>query len=444
MQKNVKLFPRKPTLTKLKRVAAYARVSTDKDAMLHSLSAQVSAYSAMIQQHPGWQYAGVYSDEALTGTKDNRAAFQRLLSDCRAGLIDMVITKSISRFARNTVHTLETVRELKALGVDVFFEEEDIHSLSDKGELMLTIYASYAQEESRSASENTKWRIRKSFEKGELMNWRFMFGYTIRKGHIEVNPSEAAIVQEIMQRIIAYEPLASICRDLNSRNSTSTLGGRWGTARLRALASNEKLLGNALLQKKFVNNHLQKRLLNNTGELPQYFVEGSHPAIVDEATFHQVQEVLAQIADKVKGRAKPHQSVFTAKIICGKCGSTFKRVTSNHTIGWNCRTFQERGAAVCKSKKIPETVLQALSADVLGTDGFDEAAFSERIARIEVPADNVLRFIFTDEHTVERTWADRSRRESWTEDMKRAVSAQVKQRWGEKHAESNDNPCHQE
>ena len=146
-----------------KRVAAYARVSSGKDAMLHSLSAQVSYYSEHIQSHPEWEYAGVYVDEALTGTKDDRDGFQRLLADCRAGKIDMVLTKSISRFARNTVTLLETVRELKTLGVDVYFEEQNIHSLSGDGELMLTILASYAQEESRSVSENCKWRIRNQF-----------------------------------------------------------------------------------------------------------------------------------------------------------------------------------------------------------------------------------------------------------------------------------------
>ena len=156
----------KANIPQLKRVAAYARVSSGKDAMLHSLSAQISYYSDLIQNHSGWQYAGVYADEALTGTKDNRENFQRLLADCRAGNVDMVITKSISRFARNTVTLLETVRELKNMGVDVFFEEQNIHSLSADGELMLTILASYAQEESLSASENQKWRVKRNFENG--------------------------------------------------------------------------------------------------------------------------------------------------------------------------------------------------------------------------------------------------------------------------------------
>ena len=167
MNREVKRVPlTKAALPTLARVAAYARVSSAKDAMRHSLLAQVSYYSGLIQRHPGWAYAGVYSDEAKTGTKDSREGFTRLLSDCRAGRVDAVITKSISRFARNTVTLLETVRELKGLGIDVYFEEQNIHTLSADGELMLSILASYAQEESLSASENQKWRVRKNFEEG--------------------------------------------------------------------------------------------------------------------------------------------------------------------------------------------------------------------------------------------------------------------------------------
>ena len=186
-------------IPKLTRVAAYARVSSGKDAMLHSLSAQVSYYSELIQNHSGWQYVGVYADEALTGTKDNRENFQRLLADCRDGKVDLVITKSISRFARNTVTLLQTVRELKNMGVDVFFEEQNIHSLSADGELMLTILASYAQEESLSASENQKWRIRRNFENG--MPWNgTMLGYRYEDGTLVVEPTEAEIVSQATER----------------------------------------------------------------------------------------------------------------------------------------------------------------------------------------------------------------------------------------------------
>jgi site-specific DNA recombinase len=204
-----------PVIPKKKRVAAYARVSSGKDAMLHSLSAQVSYYSDYIQKHREWQFAGVYADEALTGTKDDRAEFQRLLNDCRDGKIDMVITKSISRFARNTVTMLETLRELKLINVDVYFEKENIHSISGDGELMLTILASFAQAESLSVSENCKWRIRKRFQAGEIANLRFMYGYNIKKGEITVDHKEAEIVRMIFADYISGMGCENIASKLN-------------------------------------------------------------------------------------------------------------------------------------------------------------------------------------------------------------------------------------
>ena len=169
-----------------KKVAAYARVSSGKDAMLHSLSNQISYYSRLIQNNPKWDYVGVYADEAATGTKDSRIEFQKLLKDCRNKKIDLVITKSISRFARNTLTLLATVRELKELNVEVYFEKENIYSLSGDGELMLTILASFFQAESYSVSENCKWRIRKRFADGELVNLRFLYGYDISKNKISI------------------------------------------------------------------------------------------------------------------------------------------------------------------------------------------------------------------------------------------------------------------
>ena len=226
MEKQVTRVPVKPTLERLQNVAAYARVSSGKDAMLHSLAAQVSYYSQMIREHPGWRFAGIYADEAMTGTKDTREEFQRLLTDCRAGKIDMVITKSVSRFARNTVTSLETVRELKLLGVDVYFEEQKIHSLSGDGELMLTILSAFAQEESKSASDNQRWRIRKGFEDGELMCLRTMFGYRISKEDgIEIDPEQAQIVREIYARVIRGETLNSIARWLNRNDIHGTRPG---------------------------------------------------------------------------------------------------------------------------------------------------------------------------------------------------------------------------
>ena len=265
------------------RVAAYARVSTGKDAMLHSLSAQVSYYSNMIQKHPGWLYCGVYADEGITGTKEDRENFCRMMADCRAGKLDLIITKGISRLSRNTVTLLETVRELKELGVDVFFEEQNIHTLSAAGELMLTILASFAQEESRSASDNQKWRVQKAFENGELMNWRFMLGYRIKDGEVSVYEPEAAAVREVFRRFIHGATMGSLAKYLNESLGRGVLGGTWKTQHVHVLLTNEKFTGNALLQKTFRNNHIEKAKRPNNGELPRYYAEGTHPAIIEKS-----------------------------------------------------------------------------------------------------------------------------------------------------------------
>ena len=209
------------------RVAAYARVSSGKDAMLHSLSAQVSYYNDLIQHHPGWVFCGVYADEALTGTKADRENFVRLIRDCKAGKVDMVITKSISRFARNTVTLLETVRDLKSVGVDVYFEEQNIHSISPDGELMLSILASYAQEESLSASENQKWRVKRNFENG--MPWNgTMLGYRYKNGTYIIVPEEAETVRFIFDQYLFGKGITAIAKMLNEQGIPTRYGNTWG------------------------------------------------------------------------------------------------------------------------------------------------------------------------------------------------------------------------
>lgn len=405
-------------IAKRERVAAYARVSCGKDAMLHSLSAQVNYYSQYIQQNPAWEYAGVYVDEALTGTKDSRPEFQRMLADCKAGKIDRTLTKSLSRFARNTVTVLESVRMLKSLGIDVYFEEGNIHSLGADSELILTLLASFAQEESLSVSENQKWRIRKGFEQGEVMCWRFMLGYRIEHGKVEIDPDGAEIVRDIFHRAIAGETYGSICRRLNAQGKTGALGKPFRSAHIRDILTNEKYTGNALLQKTFVRDHLSKRQVANKGELPQYYATETHPAIIDEATFEAAQEIVRQHAERRRDCARPQRSEFTTKIRCPFCGQAYKRVTSNGTVGWNCSTYQDKGKRYCHGKKIPEAVLKALVADVLELPCYEAPEMEAQIDHIEVPADNHLAFFLKNGRIEERIWKDRSRRESWTPEMK--------------------------
>lgn len=428
MQKSIRTIQAEPTLPKRLRVAAYARVSCDKDTMLHSLAEQVSKYSRMIQSNTAWEYAGVYADEGITGTKEDRPEFQRLLADCRAGKIDMIITKSISRFARNTVTLLKTVRELKLLGIDVFFEENKIHSLQAEGEVLLTILSSYAQAESFSASENTKWRIRKGFERGEVMNWRFMYGYNITKDSVEIDEAEAAVIREVFGRARDGESFRSICRDLNDRGIRGLLGGKWSTAYLYQVLSNEKYAGNALLQKTFVNNHIDKKVVRNNGELPRVFVEGSHPPIIDQATFDAVQVIIARNKAERAGKKRPEQCEFTGHIICPKCNKAYRHVTSNGSTGWNCSTYMAEGKAKCHGKKIPDTTLRSLIAELLGMPEYDAGIFSELIDSIYPYEGNRLVFAFRDGTVREATWKDRSRAESWTPEMKAKAREDNKRR----------------
>ena len=284
-----------PAQSKATRVAAYARVSSGKDAMLHSLSAQVSYYSNLIQNHPGWLYCGVYADEALTGTKENRTEFQRLLVECRAGNIDLIITKSISRFARNTVVLLQTVRELKSMGVDIYFEEQNIHSMSADGELMLTILASYAQEESLSASENQKWRIKKNFEDGKPWSGQVL-GYRYENGVYIVKPEEAEIVRKIFELYIQGNGVRKIKRYLEEHGIKTVTGKtEWSTSTIDRMLSNEKYVGEVRMQKTFTADFLTGRRAKNEGQLDSYLVENAHEPIIDRETFELVQRIKGNI-----------------------------------------------------------------------------------------------------------------------------------------------------
>ena len=222
----------------MKRTAAYARVSSGKDAMLHSLSSQVSYYNQLIQSNPEWLFCGVYADEALTGTKGNRAEFQKLLNRCRQGEIDLILTKSISRFARNTVTLLETVRELKSLGVDVYFEEQRIHSMSSDGELLLSILASYAQEESYSASENRKWQIRKDFSIGKIGSITILGYRRNAEGVLEIEPNEAELVRMIFSDYICTFALTIVIGIIMKTDDNIRILNAWNEDSVSLLYAN--------------------------------------------------------------------------------------------------------------------------------------------------------------------------------------------------------------
>ena len=414
---------------KLLRTAAYARVSSGKDAMLHSLSAQVSYYNKLIQSNPEWLFCGVYADEALTGTKETRQNFQKLLAECRAGNIDLIITKSISRFARNTVTLLETVRELKVLGVDVYFEEQNIHTMSADGELMLTILASYAQEESYSASENQKWRIRKDFEAGKVSTV-IMLGYKRnRDGVLEIIPEEADIVRMMFSDAMSGMGGQAIANKLNMLKIRTKNGCQWTAHGVRRVLSNEKYCGDLRLQKFYNENHLTKRKMTNDGNLPQIYVEEAHPAIIDRATFMAVQAFLQDNQRFTALKETTGVYPFTGMIKCGCCGKTYRRKTTVTGIVWICNTYNQKGKKFCPtSKQIPEEKLISACGEVLGINHFDAEAFQETVSEIIVPKPNILLFRFSDgtEHTV--LWQDRSRSESWTPEMKAKAAERSRKR----------------
>lgn len=406
MSKEVFIIPKKRSLERKVNVAAYARVSSGKDAMLQSLSAQVSYYSELIQNNPKWLYAGVYVDEAVTGTTDDRIKFQRMLDRAKNGEIDLIITKSISRFARNTVTILQSIRELKALGVGVYFEEENINTLSGEGELMLSILASYAQEESRSVSENQKWRIKKNFKEGKPWGAK-LFAYTYKNGKLEVIDDEADIVRKIYKLYLYGVGMWSIAKRLNEKGLLTRKGKRWYHSSIKRILTNYYYTGNLILQTTYRKNHLTKRAKQNNGEYPKYHVENSHEAIVSLDEFNKVQNLIRKRSEKFDNISPQNNNKLSGIIKCAKCGASFRRKKSPYKVNYHCATFLTRGKQECASKQVPEDVLLEV---------YNE--FEGCIEKIVVKDDNTLIIILSSGQNVIKMWEYESRSKSWTKEMR--------------------------
>lgn len=311
--------------SKKRRVAGYARVSTDKDEQFTSYEAQVDYYTRFICSHDEWQFVKVYTDEGISGldTK-NRDGFNEMVTDALAGKIDLIVTKSISRFARNTVHSLVTVRNLKAAGCECFFEKENIWTFDSKGELMLTILSSLAQEESRSISENVTWGQRKRFADGKVsLPYKHFLGYEKGPdGQPKIVEKEAEIVRRIYSEFMLGKTVGAIARNL-TRDGIPTPAGKekWKDTTVESILTNEKYKGAAILQKRFTVDYLTKRMKLNEGEVPQYYVEQSHDAIVSPEEWEAVQAEF----NRRRGMGKNYsgRSIFTSHIVCGECGSFF-------------------------------------------------------------------------------------------------------------------------
>ncbi|MHC1787332.1 MAG: recombinase family protein [Christensenellales bacterium] len=428
-----------PRMPQRKNVAAYARVSMETERLQHSLSAQISYYSELIQKHAGWQYVGVYADDGISGTKiSRRDEFRRMVEDCEAGKIDIILTKSISRFARNTVDLLNTVRRLKELGVSVRFEKENIDSLSDDGELMLTLLASFAQEEIRSLSENVKWGTIKRFQKGIPNGQMRIFGYDWVDGQLTIIPDEADIIRWMYREYMKGASRIEIGRALNDKGIFTRQGKLWVDSNVKVVLTNITYTGNMLFQKEYTVDPITRSRKKNRGELPQFYVEDTHEPIIPMDEFQKVQAEFKRRRDLGPlGNKSLKLTAFSTRITCGQCGKHYRRSGKRNTAGelyyiWTCQTKSNKGLCACNSKSIPEKTLQNVTAAVIGLPEFDGATFLEQIEEIYVVSDDTLRLHFTDGREVSTTWESTAMTDWWTPERRRL--------WGERHKRKDTNP----
>ena len=347
-----------------KRVAAYCRVSTDSEEQLTSYQNQMRVYTEMIAANKEWEFAGLYADEGISGTRaDKRPEFQRMIRDCHNGKIDYIITKSVSRFARNTVECLEYVRSLKAQGIGIFFEEQNIDTLKNESELYLVIYAGFAQSESESISKHITWTYRKKFEEGKVsFQYKNFLGY--RKGadsQPEIVPEEAAIVERIYEMFLAGQPVKVIAQTLQAEKIE--IPGKnlsFSKNMIMNILRNEKYCGDCILQKTVTVDCISKTRKANQGEAPMYIVENNHPAIISREVFNRVQEELIRRqalrakSDKtsITATGKYSKYALTEVLQCAECGSRYRRVTwtahGRKKIVWRCISRLDYGTKHCK------------------------------------------------------------------------------------------------
>ena len=375
MKKVTKIAETASSKVKLKkiRVAAYCRVSTDSDAQLESLEAQKTHYENYITSRDDWEFAGLYYDEGITGTKkDKRPELLRLIDNCKAGKVDFVITKSISRFSRNTTDCLELVRKLLALHIPIYFEKENINTGSMESELFLAILSSMAEGESVSISENSKWSIQKRFESGTYKVSYPPYGYDWDGEQMIINPEQAAVVKEIFAALLSGKGTHAIADDLNRRGIPTKRNGRWTATTIRGMLSNEKYVGDCLFQKTYSDSRFVRH--NNHGEQTQYMVKDHHEAIISREDFEAAHAFIHQRATEkgvVKGSDKyQNRYTFSGKIICADCGDIFGAKTWHSTdryrrVIWQCNG-KFKGERKCETPHLTEERLKELYLAALG------------------------------------------------------------------------------
>ena len=374
----------------LKRVAAYCRVSTKQEEQLNSYETQVRYYTDRINREPGWKLAGIYADKGITGTSmKKRDEFNKLIRQCKRGKVDMIIVKSISRFARNTLDCLKITRMLRELKVDVYFEEQNLHSIDPSSEFYISIYGSVAQSESENISHNVAWGKARSAKDGNVFfAYKSFLGYRRgADGKPEIDPEQANTVRRIYDRFLAGDSLQQIANGLTADGIPTPMGRTvWQASVVQSILSNEKYKGDALLGKTYVEDCISKKVRVNAGERPQYYVENNHPAIIDAATFARVQEELARRASKRKVKqtgTTTEQGKYCGKyaltelLICGECGTPYRRCTwtvgGKKRIVWRCINRLDYGKKYCHySPTMEEAPLQnAIMDAVLRTAQID-------------------------------------------------------------------------
>lgn len=427
------------------RVAAYARISFETDRSPKSLSLQVSHYSHLIQTTPGWEYAGVYADSGISGTTTKRPQFQAMLAAARAGTIDLILTKSISRFARNTVDLLEVVRELTSLGVEVRFEKERISTATADGEFMLTLLASFAQAESEQLSANVKWRVQQQFEQG-LANGFHLYGYTdsADASDAQIIEHEATIIRRAFDAYLAKVSMEQFTADLTREGIMTREGKPFSPEAPRSWLGREAYTGTLTLGR-WHTPTLGEHAVMNAGEAPMYRVENAIPAIISTETFTAVQTERQRRRDEgARANWSIPTSCFTSKITCGICKKSYSRSGKRSTNGqvnyvWVCRTKRDgvkrSGGRTCTNKSIPEPTLRDLCAEVLGTNVFDAEVFERRVEQVVVPEPNRAVFHLSCGEVIDHEWHSQQRLRAWDADRRATWGEYQRAQWDQDRRE---------
>ncbi|WP_422118565.1 recombinase family protein [Gardnerella sp. DNF00476] len=355
------------------RVVAYCRVSTDSEEQATSYDTQVQHYTDYISRNPLWEFAGIYADDGISGTSTKkRVGFNDMIHDCMSGKVDMVITKSISRFARNTIDCLKFVRQLKDKNIPIIFEKENINTMEASGELLLTIMASLAQQESASLSQNVKLGLKFRYQEGKVqINHNWFLGYTKDdEGNLVILEQEAKVVRRIYREYLEGASLRDIAEGLEKDGIKNGAGHlKWHLSNIKTILQNEKYIGDALLQKTITTDFINHVRIKNDGTEPQYYVKDSHASIIPRDIFFKVQEEMVRRANMFSGEENKKRRVYSSKYalsslcVCSKCGDVYRRIAWNNrgvrSIVWRCCTRWENGPSACDAPTVKEEELQS-------------------------------------------------------------------------------------